>query len=368
MLLVFAAVTSAVSGEWIDAAIIVTIFGASVGIGFSRELRAQSEVLKLISRARPRTRALRDGVAVPLLVSELVPGDVVVLSAGNVVPADSVILASTDLYVNEAVLSGESFPVDKRPGVVPSTTPLAGRNNCAFLGSNVRGGTGEALVVATGRATRLGDIAHRLSLRPPESSFERGVRRFGHLLTIAMLVMVLVVLAVNTLLGRPPIETLLFSLALAVGLSPELLPVILSLNLAHGAKMMARHGVLVKRLSAIQDLGSMAILCTDKTGTLTEGVVRLEGAYDPSGQVSPALLLTGGDQCHPAGGARQCGRGHGPLRRGRPEPEGAHHFGPEEDRARRRLPRRRGPRCTGDALRRHEPVGRDRRRRGPRGC
>src|SRR5262249_41551898 len=163
-------------------------------------------------------------------------------------------------------------PTEKRPGAVPIDAPLAERKNCVFLGTNVRSGTARCLVVATGRSTQFGSIAHRLSTRPPETEFDRGLRRFGYLLTTAMLILVLLVFAAPTFRGRPAVETLLFSIALAVGLSPELLPAILSVNLARGANMMARRGVLVKRLNAIENLGSMDTLCTDKTGTLTEGV------------------------------------------------------------------------------------------------
>jgi len=291
LLLVFAAATSALTGEWVDAAIILTILTASVVIGFSREYRAQTAARALLARVTARARALRDGHEALIPAAELVPGDVVLLSAGGLVPADLLLLEATDLYVNEAVLTGESFPVDKHIGEVAFKTALGARSNSAFLGSNVRSGSARALVVATGPATRFGDIAHRLALRPPETSFEHGVRRFGYLLTIAMLVMVIVVFTVNTILGRPPIETLLFSIALAVGLSPELLPVILSINLARSAQLMAKRGVLVKRLAAIQNLGSMDVLCTDKTGTLTEGVVQMDGAFDPQGRPSDAVFI-----------------------------------------------------------------------------
>ncbi len=290
LLLVFAAATSALTGAWIDASIIGIILAASVGIGFFREYRAQRAAAALTARVHVRARVLRDGVEHHLPVAELVPGDVVLLSAGSLVPADVVLLDATDLWINEAVLTGESFPVEKRALPVAAGAPPAARLNCAWLGSNVRGGAATALVVATGRATRFGAIAHRLALRPPETSFEQGVRRFGHLLTIGMLVMVIGVFTVNTILGRPPIDTLLFSIALAVGLSPELLPVVLSINLARGAKHMARHGVLVKRLPAIENLGSMDVLCTDKTGTLTEGVVTLGGAFAPDGTPSADVL------------------------------------------------------------------------------
>jgi P-type Mg2+ transporter len=290
LLLVFAAGASVLTGAWIDAAIVLTILVASIGIGYSREYRAQVAADKLRARVQTVATVLRDARPVTIPLREVVPGDVVLLAAGSLLPADAIVLESTDCFVNESVLTGESFPVEKTPGVVARTSVLTARTNCVFLGTNVRSGTARCLVVATGTATQFGAIAHRLTLRPPETEFDRGLRRFGYLLTSAMLVMVLVVFAVNMFLGRPPIETLLFSIALAVGLSPELLPAILSVNLARGAQLMARHGVLVKRLSAIENLGSMDVLCTDKTGTLTEGVVQLEGAYDDQGERSDGVL------------------------------------------------------------------------------
>jgi Mg2+-importing ATPase len=199
------------------------------------------------------------------------------------VPADALVIDAVDCFVNESVLTGESFPVQKRPGLVAAAAPLSGRANSVFLGTNVRSGSARCLVVATGQATQFGAIAGRLALRQPETAFDRGVRRFGNLLASIMFVMVLVVFAANMMLEREPVETLLFAIALAVGLSPELLPAILSVNLARSAQTMAGRGVLVRRLNAIEDLGGMDVLCTDKTGTLTEGVIELEGAYDADG-------------------------------------------------------------------------------------
>jgi Mg2+-importing ATPase len=212
------------------------------------------------------------------------------LSAGTLVPADAVVLEASDCFVSEAVLTGESYPTQKQRDSVPASTPLAHRTNCVFLGTNVRSGTARCLVVATGRTTQFGEIAHRLTLRPPETEFDRGLRRFGYFLTTAMLMMVLVVFAAHAFRGRPAVETLLFSIALAVGLSPELLPAILSVNLARGASMMAARGVLVRRLNAIENLGSMDTLCTDKTGTLTEGVIQVEAGYDAAGLESSSVL------------------------------------------------------------------------------
>jgi Mg2+-importing ATPase len=293
LLLVFAAGASAVTGEWLDATIVVTIVTATVAFAYSREYSAQAAAAALRARLRVRSTVLRDGRAEQIPSEEIVPGDVVLLAAGSLVPADAVLLEATDFVVSEAVLTGESFPVQKTPGVLDASAALVERTNCVFLGTNVRSGTARGLVVATGPATEFGAIAHRLTSRPPDTEFDRGVRRFGGLLTSAMVAMVIVVFAAHVLRDREPVETLLFAIALAVGLSPELLPAILSVSLARGAQMMAHRGVLVRRLNAIENLGSMDTLCTDKTGTLTEGVVQLEGAYDAFGRPSADVLDLG---------------------------------------------------------------------------
>jgi Mg2+-importing ATPase len=290
LLLLFAAIVSAIAGEWVDALIVGVIVVATVTIGYRREYAAEVAVAALRARIQTRTTVLRDGRPTQVSIEEVVPGDVVLLSAGSLVPADAVLLEATDFHLSEAVLTGESFPVEKQPGIAEHLAPLSRRTNCVFLGTNVRSGTARCVVCATGAGTEFGGIAHRLSLRPPETEFDRGVRRFGHLLTRAMLLMVLVVFVAHVFRSRPPVETLLFAIALAVGLSPELLPAILTINLARSAELMAKHGVLVRRLSAIENLGSMDVLCTDKTGTLTVGVVELEGAYDASGKSSQQVL------------------------------------------------------------------------------
>jgi len=290
LLLLFAAAVSILTGEWTDAVIVLAIVVASVGLGYTREYRAQTAAEQLRSRVRVHTVALRDSEARSVPIAEVVPGDIVLVSAGSIVPADVLLLEAADCYANESVLTGESFPVRKRPGPVPRDAPLARRCNCLYLGTNVRSGTARCLVVHTGRTTEFGAIAHHLTLRPPETEFDRGIRHFGYLLTSAMTVMVLLVLTFNLLLGRPLVETLLFSIALAVGLSPELLPAILSINLARGASAMSAHGVLVRRLNAIENLGSMDVLCTDKTGTLTEGIVKMHGAWGRDGTASSRVL------------------------------------------------------------------------------
>jgi len=290
LLLVFAAAVAALTSQWVEATIVVLIVLASAGLGFVREYNAQRAAAALRSRIRTRANVMRDGAPRMIAIEEVVPGDVVLLAAGSLVPADGIVTDATDFFVSEAVLTGESFPVEKRSGPLPPLTPLAKRTNSVFLGTNVRSGTARCVITETGRRTEFGGIAHRLTLRPPETEFDRGIRRFGYLLTIAMLVMVLVVFVAHVFRGRPTVETLLFAVALAVGLSPELLPAILSVNLSRAASMMAARGVLVRHLNAIENLGSMDVLCTDKTGTLTVGVVQVEGAYDAAGAASDAVL------------------------------------------------------------------------------
>lgn len=286
LILLFGALVALFVREWVNASIILVVVVGSALLGFVQEYRASVAVAQLRRRLALTAQVLRDGKLQPVPASEIVPGDVIRLSAGNLVPADGVVLEANDFLLMEASLTGESFPVEKRPGPLPPETALAGRLNCVFLGTSVRSGTATVVVVATGRSTVFGVVAARLGARAPETEFARGVRQFGYLLVRVMVVMVLFVLVVNQLLGRPPLESLLFAVALAVGLSPELLPAIVSVTLSHGARAMARRGVLVRRLEAIENLGSMDILCTDKTGTLTEGVIALDAAVDPDGQAS----------------------------------------------------------------------------------
>ena len=290
LLLIFAATTSAATGAWIDAIVVLVIVAGTAGVGYARELDAERAAAALEDRVRTKTVVVRDGVPATIAIDEVVPGDVMLLKAGSLVAADGVVLESQDCYVSQAELTGENMPVLKRPGAAAAGAGLAARHNCLFMGTSVRSGTARAIAVRTGRSTEYGRIARRLRIERPETGFDRGIRHFGYLLTIAMLMLVLVVFAIHVFLGRPPIDTLLFAVALAVGLSPELLPAILTVNLGRASQRMARRGVLVRRLSAIENLGSMDVLCTDKTGTLTEGRIALDGAFDPSGIPSSTVL------------------------------------------------------------------------------
>ncbi len=290
LILVAGAAISLFLRDWIDAAIILVIVVGSALLGFLQEYRASTAIAELRQRLALTARTWRDGVLATIAARDLVPGDVVVLAAGNLVPADGRVLDARDFLVSEASLTGESFPVAKAPGTLSADAPLAARTNCVFLGTSVRSGTATVLITQTGRGTVFGTIAENIATRPPETEFARGVRDFGYLLVRVMIVMVLFVLTVNHVLGRPAIESLLFAIALAVGLSPELLPAIVSVTLARGARTMAQRGVLVRRLEAIENLGSINVFCTDKTGTLTCGNIVLDAAVDAEGAPSPEVL------------------------------------------------------------------------------
>lgn len=280
LILAFAAAISLVLQQWVDAGIILAIVVGSALLSFFQEYRASTAVDELTKRLALTCRVIRDGAEHLVPVSTIVPGDLIVLSAGNLIPADGVVIDAADFLVTEASMTGESFPVEKRPGIVRAEAPITERTNCVFLGASVRSGTARVLAVKTGRRTEFGAIAARLRARQPETDFARGVRQFGYLLIRVMVVIVLFVLTMNLLLHRPVIESLLFAVALAVGLSPELLPAIISVTLSAGARAMSKRGVIVRRLDAIENLGSMDILCTDKTGTLTEGTIVLSEMLD----------------------------------------------------------------------------------------
>ncbi len=290
LILVFAAAVSAIVADWTDAAIVIVIVIASAALTFFQEHTANNAVEALRAQVTVKATVVRDGRPQLVPAEDVVPGDVVLLSAGSLIPADGIVLDARDFFVNQAVLTGETFPVEKKSGPVSARAGLSERVNCVFMGTSARSGTARALIVHTGAGTAFGQIARRLTLRPPETEFERGIRRFGNLLTQIMTVLVLAVFAANVILDKPVIDSLLFAIALAVGIAPELLPAIISINLSKGAQAMARRGVIVQRLNAIENLGSMDILCTDKTGTLTEGVVRLDGALDIAGRPSADVL------------------------------------------------------------------------------
>jgi P-type Mg2+ transporter len=296
LILLGAGLVSMIVGDPVEAGIILAIVVMSALLGFVQEARSAASVEALQARLALRATVVRDGRQQELPIAGLVRGDLVLLGAGDIVPADARIVESNHLYVDESSLTGESAAAAKvtREGELDPTRD-GDRDGLAFFGTSVVSGSGRAVVTATGSRTSYGAIARRLLERAPDNDFQRGVRAFGFLITRVTLVLVVGVFAINVALQRPLFDALLFSIALAVGLTPELLPAIVTLNLTRGARALTAHGVLVKRLPAIQNMGSITVLCTDKTGTLTLGKLELVRAVgidkDDAGEATHALAL-----------------------------------------------------------------------------
>ena len=296
LILVAASLVSFAVDDKVGASVILTIVAMSALLGFVQEARSEAAVAALQARLALRATVMRDGKQQEIQITDVVVGDVVVLGAGDIVPADARLLEGNHLFVDESSLTGESAAALKSPksgDLDPDKED--DRAGLTFFGTSVVSGTGTALVTATGARTSYGEIAHRLAERAPETDFQHGVRSFGLLIGRVTLILVVGVFAINVGLRRPLYESLLFAIALAVGLTPEMLPAIVTLNLTRGARALSAHGVLVKRLPAIQNLGSVTVLCTDKTGTLTMGKLELVKAVgidtDDAGEASHALEL-----------------------------------------------------------------------------
>ena len=293
ILLIGTAVVSAFVGEKTDAIIILTIIAMSVGLGFVNEYRSARAVEELHSQLRHNSLTLRDGEPVTVDVTTLVPGDVVQLSVGDVVPADLRLLGADSLQCDESVLTGESLPVEKQADPCAATESPLALPSCAFMGTVVQDGGGKAVVVKTGGDTEFGAIAGRLGEAQPETGFQTGLRSYSKMLVTVTLIMTGVILVVNLLLGHAAMESILFALSIAVGLTPQLLPAIVTVSLSTGARRLAKRRVVVKRLVAIEDLGDIDVFFTDKTGTLTEGQITFSAALDPSGRPSDVVLRDG---------------------------------------------------------------------------
>ena len=291
LILMGAAILSSFLGDTINSLIILVIVLFSGLLGFWQERGAADAIAKLLAMVEVKARILRDGKLKDIPLDEVVPGDIVQVSAGDNIPGDCLILESQTLSIDEATLTGETYPVAKNVGVLPTETGLSQRTNSLLIGTHVVSGSATAVVVHTGKMTEFGKISERLKLRPPETEFETGIRKFGYFLLEITLTLVALIFAANVYLQRPVLDSFMFSLALAVGLTPQLLPVIVSINLAHGAKQMAKKQVIVKHLPAIENFGSMNVLCSDKTGTLTDGQVNIKSALDVNGQESDRVLF-----------------------------------------------------------------------------
>ena len=291
IVLLVASAISAFTGEVANFVIISVIVLLSVTLDFVQEYRAGKAAEKLRLAVSVRVTVMRDGKQQDVPVAEVVPGDIVLLSAGDLVPADGLVLEARDFFVKQALLTGETYPVEKKSATPPAdATELQDAANAVFAGTSVISGSARTLVVKTGTGTAIGAIAESITRQAPPTAFEIGARRFGMLIMRLTVMLVLFVLLVNALFHRPWLESFLFAVALAVGLTPELLPMVVSVTLSRGALRMAQKRVIVKRLASIQNLGSMDVLCTDKTGTLTEAKIRLERHVDAQGRPSQRVL------------------------------------------------------------------------------
>ena len=286
-LLLAAAAVSAFVGEGLDALIIGIIVAASVGLGFVNEFRAERAAEAMHSEIHHNVAVTRDGVSVDVEVTHLVPGDIVHLAIGSIIPADVRILTASNLECDESILTGESTPAAKSSTQATRGTTLAELSSCLFMGTVVHEGATDAVVVAIGPDTQFGRIALGLGERHPETEFQLGLTRFSGLLAKVGGVLSITIFVINVALGRPVIDAVLFSLAVAVGITPQLLPAVVSTSLATGSRRLAEKKVLVKRLVCIEDLGDVDVLFTDKTGTLTDGHVSFVRSIDPLGNAGP---------------------------------------------------------------------------------
>ncbi|HYA22723.1 MAG TPA: magnesium-translocating P-type ATPase, partial [Terriglobales bacterium] len=289
LILVIAAVASAFLGEKVDAGIIGTIVLLSAAIDLTQTYRSQQAVEQLRKQVAPTATVLRSGEWIEIQRRDVVPADMVRLSAGDLVPADCRLLTARDLYVLQASLTGESMPAEKEATGEPASAKADARN-MVFQGTSIVSGTATAEVIQTGPRTAFGDIVSRLAARPEETAFDKGLRNFSHLLARTVFFLVLFLIFVSIARHRDVLQSLLFAVALAVGLTPEFLPMITSVTLSKGAVAMARKKVIVKHLSSIQNLGSLDVLCSDKTGTLTAGTMTLDRSLDPFGNPSQRAL------------------------------------------------------------------------------
>lgn len=282
-------------GSQMSALLVLVMAVMSVLLSFVQEYKAGREAEKLSEMVKATATVYRDGRVREIKMRDIVPGDVVDLFAGDMIPADLRLISCKDLFINQSSLTGESFPIEKQPQplAVPPKT-ISEMSNIAFMGSSVVSGTGLGIVVGTGVNTRFGELAKRLTTLRVETSFDKGIQGFTWLMINTMLIMVVFIFGVNAFLRHDAIaDALLFSLAVAIGLTPEMLPMIVTINLSKGAIAMSKKQVIVKRLNAIQDLGAMDVICTDKTGTLTRDHIVLEKHCDVAGNEDKQVLLYG---------------------------------------------------------------------------
>ncbi len=290
LLLLVAVVLSGILGETSDTFIILFILLASGLLSFFQELHAGRAVEKLQMMLHPVSDVVRDEKTIEIKTDEVVSGDVLLFKAGDIIPADCRIIESNQLHVNESALTGESYPVEKQEGNIAETSALSSKTNCLWKGTNIVSGTAKAIVVNTGNETLFGQLQKSLT-HQPETVFERGIKKFGYFLLQITLVLAIVILGVNLYFKKSVFHSILFSLAIAIGMAPELLPAIMTLAMTAGAKRMLKKKVIVKKLSSIFNFGEVNVLCTDKTGTITEGSVRVNQIVNADGAKDDSLQI-----------------------------------------------------------------------------
>jgi P-type Mg2+ transporter len=290
IILLIAGFVSGLSGDIAQMGIIFFLVFTSVILDFYQENKSNQAAQKLKEKVTSTASVMRDNKLQEIKITEIVPGDIVLLSAGDIVPADGKVLAANDFFVDQSSLTGESFPVEKTAQEGTKDAADDGKGTVS-MGTSVVSGSATTQVLRTGATTMYGQIAKRLTSKEVDTEYTKGIRQFGYLISELTIFLVLFVFAVNAAFNRDLLESILFALALAVGLTPELLPMIITVVLSRGATSMAGKDVIVKKLSSIQDLGSMDMLCTDKTGTLTENRIELIKHVDPEGNDDDSVLL-----------------------------------------------------------------------------
>ena len=295
IILMIAGGVSAALGSYPSVIVIYTMVFLSVSLAYYQENNASKAAELLREKVATLATVLRDKNKQEIKLPLIVPGDIIYLSAGDIAPADARIVEAKDLFINQSALTGESFPVEKTAAPVKNKgVSITEWNNYLFMGTSVVSGSALAVVVRTGGFTEYGKIAAKLVEKAPETEFERGTKQFGFLIMQVTFLLVIFVFMINALLhpdANGVLQALLFAVALAVGLTPELLPMIITINLSKGAQRMSKKGVIVKRLSSIETFGSMNVLCTDKTGTLTENQIKLLLHIDMEGKEEEKVLI-----------------------------------------------------------------------------
>lgn len=289
MILIFAAILSIFLKDYSDGIIILIIIMISAFLSYRHESKASDAVKKLLSSVSVTSSVLRDGKFQEIENSKLTVGDIISVKTGDMIPADCLLLDVNSLSTDESSLTGETFPVEKILGKIPANTVLSQRNNSLWMGTHVISGSGKAVIVNLAKDSEFGKITSSLSKKDSDTDFEKGIKDFGNLIFHVTTILIGLIFIFNIVLNKPFLESFMFALALSVGLTPQMLPAIISVNLSQGAKRMSEQGVIVKKLNAIENFGSMTIMCSDKTGTITKGKVKLDSAIDYTGEKSDNL-------------------------------------------------------------------------------